>query len=89
MERTKSTEKKLTTPSAEVQEKPERRRFSAEYKLRILAETDGCTELGKMGERRRREGLSSSLLSTWRKQREEGVTPHNAPMTPGSFTELE
>jgi len=46
MERTETTEKKLTTPSAEMLEKPARRRFTAEYKLRILAEADRCTEMG-------------------------------------------
>ena len=60
-------------PAVEVQEKPVRRRFSAEYKLRILTEADGCTELGQRGELLRREGLYSSLLSTWRRQRDEGV----------------
>ncbi len=48
MERTESTEKRPATPSTEFQEKPERRRFAAEYKLRILAEADGCTEMGQM-----------------------------------------
>ncbi|GAG47172.1 unnamed protein product, partial [marine sediment metagenome] len=37
-------------PAVEVSEKPVRRRFSAEYKLRILAEADGCTEQGQVGE---------------------------------------
>ena len=66
-------------PAVEVQEKPVRRRFSAEYKLRILAEADGCTELGQRGELLRREGLYSSLLSTWRRQRDEGVLAGLAP----------
>ncbi len=83
MERTESTEKKLTTPSTEVQEKPERRRFAAEYKLRILGEADGCTELGQVGELLRREGLYSSLLSTWRKQRDEGVLAGLTPKRRG------
>jgi len=83
MERTKSTEKQLATPSTEVQEKPERRRFAAEYKLRILAETDGCTEMGQVGELLRREGLYSSLLSTWRKQRDEGVLAGLTPKRRG------
>jgi transposase-like protein len=73
MEHVESTEKRLATPSTEVPEQPERRRFAAEYKLQVLAEADGCTEMGQMGELLRREGLYSSLLSTWRKQREEGV----------------
>ena len=50
-------------PSPEVSEKPTRRRFTAEYKLRILAEADACTERGALGELRRREGLYSSHLS--------------------------
>jgi len=83
MERTESTEKKPTTPSTEVAEKPERRRFAAEYKLRILAEADGCTELGQVGELLRREGLYSSLLSTWRRQREEGVLAGLTPKRRG------
>ncbi len=83
MERMKSTEKQLATPSAEVQEKPARRRFAAEYKLRILAEADGCTEMGQVGELLRREGLYSSLLSTWRKQREEGVLAGLTPKRRG------
>jgi len=83
MERTESTEKKLTTPSTEVREKPERRRFAAEYKLRILAEADCRTELGQVGELLRREGLYSSLLSTWRKQREEGVLAGLTPKRRG------
>ena len=83
MERTESTEKQLVTPSTEVQEKPERRRFSAEYKLRIVAEADGCTEMGQVGELLRREGLYSSLLSTWRRQREEGVLAGLTPKRRG------
>ncbi len=83
MERTETTEKKLTTPSTEVPEKPARRRFTAQYKLRILAQADGCTEMGQVGELLRREGLYSSLLSTWRKQRDEGVLAGLAPKRRG------
>ena len=60
-------------PRNEVSEKPVRRRFTAEYKLRILAEAEACTESGQLGELLRREGLYSSHLSTWRNQRDEGV----------------
>ena len=73
MERMESTVTKRTNPTTEVSEKPARRRFSAEYKLRILAEADRCTELGQIGEVLRREGLYSSHLTNWRKQRDEGV----------------
>ena len=73
MERMESTVTKRTNPTTEVSEKPARRRFTAEFKLRILAEADRCTELGQIGEVLRREGLYSSHLTNWRKQRDEGV----------------
>ena len=73
MERMESTVTKRTNPTTEVSEKPPRRRFTAEFKLRILAEADRCTELGQIGEVLRREGLYSSHLTNWRKQRDEGV----------------
>lgn len=57
---------------AEVLERPERRRFTTEYKTRILSEVEACTE-GQMGALLRREGLYSSHLTAWRRQREEGV----------------
>ncbi len=44
MERTESVVEERTTPSSEVLEKPARRRFTVEYKARILAEADACTE---------------------------------------------
>ena len=53
--------------------KAERRKFSAEYKLRILAEADGCSERGQIGALLRREGLYSSNLDKWRRQRERGA----------------
>ena len=60
----------------EVEASPEhdrrqRRRFSAEYKERILREADACTERGALGELLRREGIYSSQLSDWRAQREQ------------------
>jgi transposase-like protein len=70
-------------PSPEVSEKPVRRRFTAEYKLRILAEADACLESGKLGELLRREGLYSSHLTTWRRQRDEGVLAGLTPKRRG------
>ncbi len=61
----------VVPPDPEVRDRPARRRFSAEYKLTILAETDKAPA-GKIGAILRREGLYSSLLSTWRAQRREG-----------------
>jgi transposase len=57
----------------EVLEKPKRRRFSPEYRLRIVREADSCKEAGEIGALLRREGLYSSHLTLWRKQREEGA----------------
>ena len=48
------------------------RQFSTAYKLRILQEADGCQARGEIGALLRREGLYSSHLSTWRKQRAVG-----------------
>ena len=53
-------------------EKARRRRFTAEYKLRILEQADACKEPGEIGQLLRREGLYSSHLTSWRKQRREG-----------------
>jgi transposase len=59
-------------PDPEWVEGPRRRRFTAEYKLGILQEAEACTKAGEIGALLRREGLYSSLLSEWRKQRDEG-----------------
>ena len=59
-------------PDPEVPEKAQRRQFSAAYKQRILEEADRCTELGQIGALLRREGLYSSHLTTWRRQKEQG-----------------
>jgi transposase-like protein len=60
-------------PDPEVVPKAKRRKFSAEYKWRMLEEADSCTEAGQVGTLLRREGLYSSHLSTWRRQRERGL----------------
>ena len=56
----------------EVVAKGERRRFTAQYKLKVLREADHCKEPGEIGGLLRREGLYWSNLSNWRKQRERG-----------------
>lgn len=59
--------------NVEVEAKPRRRRFSAQYKMRILRETDELAKTGGgVGALLRREGLYSSLLSTWRRERSKG-----------------
>ena len=60
-------------PDPEVVAKPKRRRFAAEYRLRILEEADRCTELGEVGRLLRREGLYSSHLTAWRRARRNGA----------------
>ena len=54
-------------PDPEVPERPVRRRFSAEYKLRIVEEANAATEPGQVGALLRREGLYSSHLVDWRR----------------------
>jgi transposase len=56
----------------EVAAKAERRRFTAEYKLRVLRDADDCKHAGQIGALLRREGLYWSNLTNWRKQREGG-----------------
>jgi transposase len=58
-------------PDPEVTERAKRRRFTAEYKLRILREADACKGDGDVGALLRREGLYSSQLAAWRRQRDE------------------
>jgi transposase-like protein len=57
----------------EVAAKPTRRRFSAEYKLQILREAESQREPGAIGAVLRREGLYSTHLSAWRRERERGA----------------
>jgi hypothetical protein len=59
-------------PDPELVQSAKRRRFTAEYKLGVLSEADGCSAAGEIGELLRREGLYSSHLATWRKQRDAG-----------------
>jgi transposase len=62
-------------PDPEVPEKAMRRKFTAEYKLRILKEAEACTIPGQVGALLRREGLYSSSLTLWRRQIDEGLVP--------------
>ena len=56
----------------EVPEKARRRQFPAAYKLKILRELDACAEDGAIGQVLRREGLYSSVITNWRRQRQRG-----------------
>jgi len=66
------TNGKERMPETEVVEKAKRRRYAAEYKLRILGEVDACQGPGEIGALLRREGLYSSLIYKWRVQRNRG-----------------
>ena len=60
-----------------------RRQFSAEKKRRILAEADACTKPGELGALMRREGIYSSMLATWRKQRDRATQTALEPQQRG------
>ena len=70
-------------PDSEVPAKAARRRFTAEYKLRILKLADGYSEPGSLGALLRREGLYSTNLATWRRQRDEGTLSALTPKKRG------
>jgi len=57
----------------ELSERPRRRTFTAQDKLRLLAEADRAAGSGEIGALLRREGLYSSALTDWRRQREAGT----------------
>ncbi len=63
---------RVPTPDPEVPARVQRRQFTAEYRRRILKEVDACKKPGDVGALLRREGLYSSHLANWRRQREQG-----------------
>ena len=60
-------------PDPELVEQAKRRKFTAKYKAEILAKADACAAPGEIGELLRREGLYTSHLTYWRKQRRDGA----------------
>ena len=76
-----------SSAEVEVMAKPTRRRYTAEYKLRILREAEALSGRGEIGALLRREGLYSSNLTQWRKQRErgelEGLSRKRGPLPKG------
>ena len=68
--------------SEEVVARAARRRFSATYKLHVLQEADACAP-GAVGALLRREGLYTSHLTTWRRQRAAGQLAALAPKKRG------
>ena len=75
MEKSRSTQSNGTeVPNPEVSAIPKRRTFTANYKLEILKQVDACKDRpGAVGELLRREGLYSSHLTEWRKERDRGA----------------
>jgi transposase len=73
----------MSPPDPEVPEKKLRRKFTAQYKLRILEEADTCARTGQIGAFLRGEGLYYSNLTTWRKQKEEGLLEALSPKKRG------
>jgi transposase len=74
---------KSQVPDPEVVPQAKRRRFNAKYKLRILEEADACSQPGEIGALLRREGLYSSYLTAWRRQREQGQLDGLSPKKRG------
>ncbi len=68
-----SSRKSLRAPKRSKAERVERRYFSNDYKLSVLAEYDRCSEAGEKGALLRREGLYSSIVTDWRRQHSEGT----------------
>jgi transposase len=72
--------------SPELSDRPKRRRFTVQDKLRILAETDRAAEHGGVGAILRREGVYSSSLTDWRRQRDAGAFHALSPSKRGPRT---
>lgn len=68
---------------SEVVPRARRRSFTKADKRRILGEADRCTRPGEIGALMRREGVYSSSLSTWRRQREAADLAALAPQKRG------
>jgi len=76
-------EQSLNGQEIEVAAKARRRRFTVEYKRKIIREADACKTPGAIGALLRREGLYSSHLTTWRAARERGKLAGSTPKKRG------
>jgi len=76
-------------PDPEVPPRARRRSFTAEYRTAVLREADACKQPGEVGALLRREGLYSSHLSEWRKQRDQGMLNTKRGRRPTSRAEAE
>jgi transposase len=78
----------LPAASPELSSRPRRRTFSAAAKLRILEETDRAADTGGIAAILRREGLYSSALTDWRRQRDAGAFEALKPLRRGPKPEV-
>jgi len=78
---------RLPDPDPEVPATVPRRRFTAEYRRRIVTQADAC-QPGELGALLRREGLYASHLRTWRRQREQGELGAGRARTRGPVPKL-
>ena len=83
-----SAQERRGTADVEVPAKATRRQFSAEYKRRIVREAAAASGAGEIGVLLRREGLYSSHLNTWRRQRERGELAGLSPRRRGRKEKL-
>jgi len=73
----------MSAKETEVSSRPQRRRFTAEYRRRIVKEAEACAEVGQVGALLRREGLYSSHLASWRRATERAELAAQAPRKRG------
>ena len=73
----------VVPPDPEAPAHKRRRKLTAQYKLRILREAEQCTKPGEIGALLRREGLYSSSLTRWRRQRDAGSLKAMTPKKRG------
>jgi transposase len=76
-------------PEPEVEPRAYRRRYTSEYKERILDEIDRAQEPGEIGAIIRREGLYSQIISKWRQQRQRGRLNDSSEIRRGPKTQSE
>lgn len=76
-------EREAPRPNPEVVARAKRRRFSGEYKQKILTQTDAAKGSGEVGAVLRSEGLYSSHLTKWRRERADGILGGLAPQKRG------
>jgi transposase-like protein len=76
-------------PKPEVAARAQRRRFTAEYKLKVLAQADAAKGSGDIGALLRREGLYSSHLTHWRQERKTGILKGLTPQKRGPKAKID